>query len=392
MLVHNKGGDPDVAQPEWKFDNYKALSATTGRSRIYLVAAPPTATPTPAQSGAGPATPSDPRAQGAVSEHLRGDEAAQEQAIEAAIVQAANEVAQQIKGGTPVPQMTRFIVRANGSVDVLPANTDRDTLTALVAGGAKLYAEAPGEPGQYVPITIDEFYNGTDEEILLAVMGRAKQILYDKKSAREKAGEAVDAIQGVLDALALLPVVGDVATGVSGLIDAGNGNVAGAGLSLAAMVPIIGEEAAVLKLTRKAAKALEAAAKAAKIDRVGAAAKGIVKAIRANEKIDAAALAVYRAIDKAGRVVYVGITNNFARRAAEHLRQSGLKIVPLLERLSKADARAVEQVLIEIHDLGKNGGTLLNKINSIAKTNPKSAAALKRGLELLELIGYKPGI
>ena len=56
--------------------------------------------------------------------------------------------------------------------------------------------------------------------------------------------------------------------------------------------------------------------------------------------------------------------------------------------LSREDARAVEQALIEIHGLSKNGGTLLNRINSIARSNPKYAAALRRGLELLESIGY----
>ena len=89
---------------------------------------------------------------------------------------------------------------------------------------------------------------------------------------------------------------------------------------------------------------------------------------------------------------YVGITNNLARRAAEHLRTRGFIIEPLLKDLTKADARAVEQALIEIYKLGgKEGqtGQLLNKINSIAKTNPKYAAALKRGYELLETVGIK---
>jgi filamentous hemagglutinin len=47
-------------------------------------------------------------------------------------------------------------------------------------------------------------------------------------------------------------------------------------------------------------------------------------------------------------------------------------------------------VLIETHGLAKNGGTLLNKINSIAKTNPIYAESLKRGAELLKQASY-PG-
>ena len=48
----------------------------------------------------------------------------------------------------------------------------------------------------------------------------------------------------------------------------------------------------------------------------------------------------------------------------------------------------VEQALIEIHGLGKNGGTLLNRINSISPTNPVYSSQLQRGYELLKSIGY----
>jgi RHS repeat-associated protein len=98
--------------------------------------------------------------------------------------------------------------------------------------------------------------------------------------------------------------------------------------------------------------------------------------------------AVYTA-EEAGKKIYVGITDDLARRSAEHLRERGFQIVPLLEKLSRHEARAVEQALIEIHGLGDKGGALLNKINSIAKTNPKYAEALKRGYELLKGIGYE---
>jgi len=97
---------------------------------------------------------------------------------------------------------------------------------------------------------------------------------------------------------------------------------------------------------------------------------------------------VYRSVNAAGQVQYVGITNNLARRAAEHLASKGIKIQKLLGGLSRADARGVEQALIEIHGLGKSGGTLLNRINSIARSNPAYAAQVKRGYELLRSIGY----
>lgn len=59
-----------------------------------------------------------------------------------------------------------------------------------------------------------------------------------------------------------------------------------------------------------------------------------------------------------------------------------------MQGLTRSDARAVEQALIEIHGLGKNGGTLLNKINSISSTNSAYASQLQRGYELLKSIGY----
>ncbi len=98
---------------------------------------------------------------------------------------------------------------------------------------------------------------------------------------------------------------------------------------------------------------------------------------------------VYISQGSSGQVQYVGITNDLARRTAEHLRQKGILIERLMKGLSREDARAVEQALIEIHGLQKNGGTLLNRINSIARTNPKYADMLRRGRELLESAGYK---
>ncbi|WP_163997026.1 hypothetical protein [Pyxidicoccus caerfyrddinensis] len=99
----------------------------------------------------------------------------------------------------------------------------------------------------------------------------------------------------------------------------------------------------------------------------------------------------YRSVDASGRTQYAGLTNDLARRAAEHLRGKGIQIEKLLGNLSREDARAVEQALIELHGLRKNGGTLLNEINSIAPSNPKYADLLRRGLQLLESIGYNGG-
>lgn len=82
---------------------------------------------------------------------------------------------------------------------------------------------------------------------------------------------------------------------------------------------------------------------------------------------------------------YVGITNDVARRQAEHMRTKGIKIESILDNVSRNDAKALEQTLIELAGLEKNGGTLMNKINSISKTNPDYAKQLERGQELLEI-------
>ncbi|HST47712.1 RHS repeat-associated core domain-containing protein [Jatrophihabitans sp.] len=106
--------------------------------------------------------------------------------------------------------------------------------------------------------------------------------------------------------------------------------------------------------------------------------------------INTGANTVYRSLDALGNVQYVGITNNLERRAAEHLAEKGISIeaIPGLENLSRADARAVEQTLIDQYGLGKNGGQLLNKINSIASTNPIYQSAIARGTQLLGMVGY----
>jgi RHS repeat-associated protein len=110
--------------------------------------------------------------------------------------------------------------------------------------------------------------------------------------------------------------------------------------------------------------------------------------------INAGKVAVYRSLDPVTKKVnYVGITNDMVRRNAQHLK-SGAPIVgraiPGLTNLSRFDARAVEQALISGYGLGKNGGQLLNKINSIRKTRPEYAKMLQRGYDLLKKSDYKP--
>jgi hypothetical protein len=96
---------------------------------------------------------------------------------------------------------------------------------------------------------------------------------------------------------------------------------------------------------------------------------------------------------KTGEVRYVGITRRFAARSAYWLRTKGYDIeeVDQLRVLTRAEARGVEQALIEHHGLRMQGGTLNNLINAIWRLNPRYADLLARGRELLITARY-PGI
>ena len=86
-----------------------------------------------------------------------------------------------------------------------------------------------------------------------------------------------------------------------------------------------------------------------------------------------------------GTINYVGRTNNIARRTAEHA-LNGKGVVPqeVVNKLSLRQARGLEQALIEKYGMIKNGGTLINKINSIASSNPIYEKAVKWGFNFIK--------
>jgi RHS repeat-associated protein len=103
---------------------------------------------------------------------------------------------------------------------------------------------------------------------------------------------------------------------------------------------------------------------------------------------------VYRVL-RNGKVIYVGISKNFAaRRAVQYARfgRDGVQVLPLegIGVLARLEARGIEQALIELYRLGRNGGTLVNQINSIARTRPYYAQAVARAREVLRAAGYLP--
>lgn len=124
-------------------------------------------------------------------------------------------------------------------------------------------------------------------------------------------------------------------------------------------------------------------------------ARGIAKNIfLAGQAASEADVLVYLSLNAKKLVQYVGITNNFAVRAAAHLAKKGITIQKIngLGNLTRAQARSVEQVLIEYYGLGgKVGqtGQLLNRINSISDSRNVYKQSLKQGLKLLEQAGFK---
>ncbi len=81
---------------------------------------------------------------------------------------------------------------------------------------------------------------------------------------------------------------------------------------------------------------------------------------------------VYVGYDKNDVIRYVGRTDRLPKiRINEHLYEknnlSGLFYEPLITNLDHQGSRIIEQQLINTYGLGKNGGQLYNKINSISQ-------------------------
>jgi hypothetical protein len=151
---------------------------------------------------------------------------------------------------------------------------------------------------------------------------------------------SVEGIAEIAELGAAIPGVGTPLAIIAAVTRAGQGNVTGAGTNLAMAVPFGG----LLKGARTATHATEEAH------------------------------SVYVGVDEiTGVVRYVGRTGRdpairFAEHAASGTERAGLtfRVVDGATGLTRMQARAWEQGLINSHGLGKNGGTLFNKINSVA--------------------------
>ena len=95
----------------------------------------------------------------------------------------------------------------------------------------------------------------------------------------------------------------------------------------------------------------------------------------AAENLDKGTNSVYVAYHENKTLEYVGITNNFNRRRKEW--EGTREAIEICSDLDRTSARYVEQAVIETFGMAKNGGTLSNKINSIARTNKKYVGYLQ---------------
>jgi RHS repeat-associated protein len=203
---------------------------------------------------------------------------------------------------------------------------------------------------------------------------------------------ALNAVQSTLSFLGMIPVFGAVFDVVNAGISIGRGNYLDAGFNLASAIPGIGDFAAGAKLIGAGAAAYGGFKGVSYVSNNYSVGSRLFSGIpsftpRANNT-------VYQSFNPGTTITnYVGITNNFARRSVEHFNSArNLTITPIqgLSNLTRYDARAAEQVLINYHGISKSGGGLLNLINSIAPNNPIYRTALTRGEQLLKNAGY-PG-
>ena len=97
-------------------------------------------------------------------------------------------------------------------------------------------------------------------EVVSKVEYKEEAVIVDKP----KENKLLDSFQVVLDIAGLIPVVGEVADGVNGVIYAARGDALNAGLSFSAMIPVAGWASTGGKLAVKGSKAVEEAQDASK--------------------------------------------------------------------------------------------------------------------------------
>mgnify|MGYP000689262523 CR=1 FL=1 len=167
--------------------------------------------------------------------------------------------------------------------------------------------------------------------------GKYYQGWRDKRSSKQ-----LDVFQSGLDGFGNVPVLGEAFDFTNGVVSGLRGNYGEAGVNFACMIPIGGNFVSGGKIIYK----------------------------NTPKVYD-----VYHGLDASGAIKYVGITSrNPLVRFSEHAGSIGtgrelLRYDVISSGLTKQQARVLEQTIINTHGLEKNGGQLLNRINSIAPKN-----------------------
>lgn len=175
-----------------------------------------------------------------------------------------------------------------------------------------------------------------------------------------------------------------------------------AGISLLALLPLVGDGSKAVALLTKFGKRGDRAAQAVrdvteKLSLPAAIKKKVLDALPSRLGKLPTELAggptehvVYTGFNLQTGRYYVGITSHFDRRAAQHATAGrGFTPEPMagVNGLSLGEARAIEQVCIVQGGLAKNGGGLENRINSVSPTDPSYGDYLATGEALLKKSG-----
>jgi RHS repeat-associated protein len=135
----------------------------------------------------------------------------------------------------------------------------------------------------------------------------------------------------------------------------------------------------------KAAKLVSAAGKL--LSKVPTATRVVKDTARAVKRATSARNNTVYVAGTTRRPTYVGITSNYPSRAAQHYRTGRTVRPTTITNVSRFDAHAVEQAMINKHRLASNGGTLTNKINSVSRRDVLHRVYVWRGNNILRKHG-----
>ncbi|MEK4083774.1 ribonuclease YeeF family protein [Psychrobacillus sp. FSL K6-1415] len=171
-------------------------------------------------------------------------------------------------------------------------------------------------------------------EVVSKVEYKEEAVLVDKP----KENKLLDSFQFGLDIAGLIPVVGEIADGVNGVIYAARGDALNAGLSFSAMIPVFGIASTGGKLAVKGSKAIEDAQNASEV------ADNVIDGAKGTEKLNDP---------------YNGV-----KQASEYLQSQG---VPRQFRKTTLESFDIGTIKLEVAGSNTYGLRFYDDINATAK-------------------------